>query len=148
MKRLFFRGDLLFLGRTDDHVGTLCSGNRAADDDDSLFAADLKDAEVLEGDAFVAHVTWHAHVFPNTTGGRAVTDGAVPAVHRGTVGHRLAMEVVLFYRALKAFALRLADNVNELSGFEDGDGDIRGFRSGLSLGEAELANEALWGRGG
>ena len=61
------------------------------------------------------------------------------------MGHRLTMEVVFFDRSLETFALRLADNVNELSGFEDGDGDIRGFRSGFTLGEAELADEALWG---
>jgi hypothetical protein len=60
----------------------------------------------------------------------------------------LTVEIVPFDRPLKSFAFRLADHVNELSGFEDCDGDVSRLGSGFAFGEAELADEAFRGRGG
>ena len=72
-----------FLDRgANDNVGTFGSRNRSGDNDHALFTAYLKDAEVLDSDLLITHVTGHAHVFPNTTWSGAVTDGSVSTMHR------------------------------------------------------------------
>ena len=143
--------ELLFshflFGRADDDVGAFRARDRASDNDHAVISAHLENTEVLNSDAFVAHVTGHAHVFPDAAWSGAVTDGTVTTMHRGTVGHWLAGEVVFLYRALKSFTFGLADDVNKLANFKMGDCHVSRFWSGFAVSETELADEAFRGRG-
>ena len=87
--------------------------DRAADQDHAFVLADLENPQILHGHPLITHVARHAHVLPDAARRRTVADGAVPAMHHRTVGLRLAGHVVLLHDALEAFALGLADHIDE-----------------------------------
>ena len=84
----------------------------------------------MHGHALVAHMTRHAHVFPDATWSGAVADGAVAAVRLGTMRCALALEIVLLHHALETFALGFADNVDPIARLKLRDREIDvAFRS-------------------
>jgi len=140
---LLSRRFLLFYGRADDDIRSLGTGDCPADDDDAVFRADLQNAQVLKGHSLVTHVAGHAHVFPDTSGSRSISDGTISTMHCRTVGHWLSGEIVALDRALEAFALGLSDHVDILAGLEDRDIQVCGLRSRFTVSESKLANESL-----
>lgn len=133
----------LFLGRANDHERSDRSRNRSGNHEDAFLSAHLKDAEVLNSDALIAHVAWHTHVFPDTTRSRAVTNSAVSTMHGGTVTGGLTGKVVPFDGALETFTLRLADDVHELTDLKVCNRKRRWIRCGFTVRKAELADETL-----
>src|SRR5689334_9761910 len=86
------RFDFGFLGRTNDDIASIRAGDRTADEDHIVLLTNLHDPKILNRDAGVTHVTWHAHILPDTTWCGAVTNCTVTSMHHGTVGGRLPGE--------------------------------------------------------
>src|SRR3954462_11750735 len=87
-------------------------------------------------------MTRHAHVFPNSTRGGTVADGAVSAVRFRTVRRTLAGEVMFLHHALKTFAFRPADDIDKIASLKLGDAEIDFTFRQISL-ETKFAHELL-----
>src|SRR4029450_8254045 len=113
MLRMYRQDSLRMLNRRpNDHITSIRSRNRTADQDDFFGFAHLHDLQILHGDAFITQVTRHPHVFPNTARSRTIADGTNPPMRFRTVCCTLPVKVVLFHHALKSFAFRSADHVH------------------------------------
>src|SRR5690349_3278431 len=91
--------------RSNDDITAIRARDRAADQDDFVGFADLKDLKVLDRNSLVAEMTRHAHVFPNPAGCGTVSYGAIAPVGLGTVRCTLTSKVMLLHHALETFTL-------------------------------------------
>src|SRR6266480_3715078 len=112
-------GSLRMLDRpSDNDIAAIRAWNRAADQNNFLGFAYLHDLKVLHGHPFIAHVTRHAHVFPNSPRSRTVTNRANAPVRFRPVRRSLSLKVVPFHHALESFAFRSADYVHIVAGLK------------------------------
>jgi hypothetical protein len=65
-------------------------------------------------------------------------------MHHGSVASGLAVEIVLFHHALKPFALRPTDHIDELPYLKRRHGDVGALGDSFT-GKVELANEPFGG---
>ena len=73
------------------------------------------------GDAFVAKMTGHSHIFPNSSGSRSIADCARSPVCFRAVRSALSVKVVLLHHALEPFAFRTANHVDIVACLKLGD---------------------------
>jgi len=133
-------------GGANDNKGPLGARDCSADKDHSIGFAHLDDLKILDRDALISHVTWHAHVFPNTAWGQAVTDSTVTAMHHRTVSLGLTGKFESANNALETFTLGGADDVNKLSILEVCDRPCAKLWSCLAILKKEFAKETLGSR--
>ena len=81
-------------------------------------------------------MTGHAHVFPNASGRGTIADRADAPVRFRTVRRALPMEVVLLHHALKAFAFRAANHIDEVARLK-----LRDAQVDLAFGKIRFAGE-------
>src|SRR5215471_16649350 len=95
-----------------DNVTAIRSRNRAANQNHFFGFAYLHHLQVLHSDAFIAEVTWHSHVLPNTPRSRTIADCTNAPVRLRTVRRTLSVEVVLLHYALESFSFRPANYIH------------------------------------
>src|SRR5438067_2076316 len=133
----------MFDGRPHDDVTAVGSRHRATYQNDFLRFAHLHDLKILHRYTSIAHVTRHTLIFPNAARRRAIADRADAPVRFRTVRRTLPSEIVLFHYALKTFAFRAANDIDEVAGLKLRNGQIN-FAFGKIAFQPKFAHQSLW----
>src|SRR5436190_4196488 len=105
----------MFNGRSHNHITAVRARHRAAHQNGFFRFAHLHDLKILHGHTPIAHVTGHTLVLPNASRRGTIANRADAPVRFRTVRRALPSEVVLLHHALKAFAFRAADYIDEVA---------------------------------
>src|SRR5205814_4248118 len=97
------------------HERTVCARDRAADQNQFFGLAHLHHPQVLHSYSLVTKMPRHSHILPNATRRGTIADGAISTVRFRTVRGTLPSHVVLLHNALKSFAFRAADDIDEIA---------------------------------
>lgn len=130
-------------GLADHDEAVRRAGDVALDQDQVAIREDRDDTLVKDGLTNVAHVAGHALALDDSSGELAHTDrAAVTEDFVGTVGPDGSMEIVALHDAGEATAPGVGDNIDLLTGLEQGriDRAAAGVEKCLVLGHANFPN--------
>jgi hypothetical protein len=105
-------------------------------------AAHLHYLEILHSDSFVAHMTRHSHIFPNTSRSRTIAHRTNAPMRFRTVRRSLAVKVVLLHHTLKSFSLRSSNHIDIVTRLKLRNAQID-FAFRKIIGQAKFAHEFL-----